>query len=112
MRVQTELKEFLTKFIETRGDNIIDPKCGLCCNAALSSAATANECCDFIGDNCKDWEHFSGSVLFPILGMEPYYKAKETRELYTGKQLDLRISLAKHLIAKIGAVIELQSRIT
>ena len=43
----------------------------------------------------ESWEHYSGDEDYPVLGQGVY---NETYNLWIGKQLKLRLDLAKHLV--------------
>jgi len=57
-----------------------------------------------------DWEHYSGREYYPIpstnkkIKSPPEYYSK-TKDLWRGKQLELRMDLINHLIKKIEKVL-------
>jgi hypothetical protein len=88
---------------------------GLCHNLELGVIPYEIEC-----EILESWEHFSGCITYPVpmtisvkeMKTHPNsncYSAKEDHAefsydylpLYEGKQLELRISLAKHIKAKL-----------
>ena len=56
---------------------------------------------DFVAKNVTDWEHYSGDPTFPIGGIDIYNSNFIMNTLWEGEQLELRKSLAKHLLAKL-----------
>lgn len=50
---------------------------------------------DFVNNNCIDWIEFTGDVSYPVRG---YFKHNDK---WSGKQLELRQSLAQHLLTKV-----------
>lgn len=94
----------LNEFIET--GSVPDTRWGLCNNFDL----------DFIWDEYDidvndvfdNWEHFSGYDLYPVPCTEPGINDEHTQYKsypeYGGKQLELRISLAKYLVEYIEAI--------
>lgn len=69
-----------------------EPRYGICYNL-YKITGEFNVSYNFVEDNCSCWEHFSGDIVYPIdrCSGEP---------LWEGKQLELRLSLLDHLIAK------------
>lgn len=48
---------------------------------------------EFVSNNSEDWEHHSGVYEYPV-------KLSNNCDLWEGEQLELRLSLLDHLIAK------------
>lgn len=72
--------------------DIDSPEYGICFNLyELTGEGSLSY--DFVGDNCEDWEHFSGEIDYPI-------KDYCAGNLWEGEQLELRLSLLNHLITK------------
>lgn len=71
---------------------VYDPHYGICYNLA-SITGDVDTSYDFVVYNCRDWEHFSGNAAFPV-------KYNHKDGLWEGEQLELRLSLIDHLIAK------------
>ena len=55
----------------------------------------------FVAKNVTDWEHYSGDPTFPIGGIDTYNRNFIREALWKGEQLELRKSLAKHLLTKL-----------
>ena len=96
----------LKKFIETGKVKDIDE--GLCKNFQLTTTEGLWEGIlrDEVREAFKKWPEFSGSTAYPVPATEchgahscinQYYDHPK----YSGKQLALRISLAKHLIKEL-----------
>lgn len=88
-----EILDALLLLEEQAINNCIDEShYGICYNLS-ELTGELDESYDFVRENCEDWEHFSGNSVYPIEGCsgEP---------LWEGKQLELRLSLLDHLIAK------------
>jgi len=56
---------------------------------------------NFVAKNVVDWEHYSGNPTFPIGGIKIYNNNFIMNTLWEGEQLELRKSLAKHLLTKL-----------
>jgi hypothetical protein len=56
---------------------------------------------DFVAQNCSEWEHWSGSTMYPIPkeSLDTPHDCPPRR--WSGQQLNLRQSLCFHLIGKI-----------
>ena len=80
-------------FLETKV--VKYPVTGLCDNLQLTNTAM---------DTFSSWKHFSGDLVFPVpatdeglTALDQYY----TSGLYTGEQLELRLSLARHILKEL-----------
>lgn len=51
--------------------------------------------------NSQGWEFYSGDKQYPISGQWYYWEHTINKTLYVGEQLELRQSLAKHLLTKL-----------
>lgn len=95
---QEQIK-FLEKIAIGDISGISNTKCGLCYNLNLldDCRPTGSK---FVYGNCSDWKHFSGEKEYPIIGEDSYWGKKLPK--WEGEQLELRSSLAKHLLSKLG----------
>ena len=73
-------------------NNVFYAAMGICTNLA-GLTEDSDSSYDFVRDNCEDWEHFSCDTSYPIEGYDDGH-------LWEGEQLELRLSLIDHLIAK------------
>lgn len=101
------LRNFLTNFINT--GEVESDCCGLCFNIRqLNVPLIVSE---LLSDRCTwSWPKYSGSPTYPILddtessfGKGQYEHHSVDRTLYAGKQLELRISLAQHLLGCLNS---------
>lgn len=61
---------------------------------------------DFVGELSHDWKYFSGNSAYPIPSTHKDINEEDSfnnypLDMWKGKQLKLRQSLAKHLLAKL-----------
>lgn len=73
-------------------NNVYYTAMGICFNL---SEMTDHDICayTFVRDNCCDWEFFSGLFEYPV-------ELSDDCDFWEGEQLELRLSLIDHLIAK------------
>lgn len=83
--------EELQEIVDTKGDCVLDKSKGLC--EAVTHV--------FVKEFIISWEHFSGSPAFPIRDKHDPKKVIAqftSRDKWEGRQLNLRLSLASHLL--------------
>lgn len=95
-----EIKEGFIKLLKEiiNGDlSNVDKWYGLCGNLSNTvdlSRVWSTLGYDFVENNCSDWKHYSGIKVLPIVG---FRRSKN----WQGEQLELRQSLAQHLLTKL-----------
>ena len=73
----------------------VDTDYGICFNLSeLSEKGDWTIGYNFVEENCSDWPMYSGNSEFPISGYDD-------RTNWQGEQLELRQSLAQHLLIKL-----------
>ena len=81
-------------FLETKV--VKYPSAGICDNLELTYTAK---------DTFSSWKHFSGDYIFPVPatdeGLTPVDQYYCSPDLYTGEQLELRLSLACHILREL-----------
>ena len=93
-----EIKEALLQLKEDAiSGNIKKGYCGICHLLDLLCNRNAYR---FVKDNCSDWVYFSGDYNYPVSGEEGFDYHMDNGELWKGGQLELRLSLIDHLLAK------------
>ena len=101
------VRNFLTNFINT--GEVESDCCGLCFN--MRQLNIPRRVSELLSDRCTlTWPKYSGNPMYPILdedesnGANAQYKHHaDDRTLYTGEQLELRISLAQHLLGCLNS---------
>ena len=105
MHYRKEIIELLTTFVET--GIVPDMGGGLCMSLYSLDWSVSHYTQRDLKPIFRSWEEFSGSVKYPIpapwwyLGLgtpEHYYRSNLGGRFYKGRQLRLRLSLAKHII--------------
>lgn len=87
----------LNRFIEEK--TVEHTTVGLCLNLNLPTKS------EILQNMFRSWKKYSGSIGFPIpssdkkLTSHKYYCTRE--DFYTGEQLDLRVSFAKHICEEL-----------
>ena len=77
---------------QTLTDNVYYKFCGICYN--LNEIVDEDfSVYEYVANNSEDWEHYSGVYEYPV-------KLCNDCGLWEGEQLELRLSLLDHLIAK------------
>ena len=88
-----KILDALLKLQEQASKDCVDnPDYGICYNLAVITEES-DLSYDFVKDNCCEWEFFSGLFEYPV-------ELSDECDLWEGKQLELRLSLLNHLIAK------------
>lgn len=72
--------------------SVLKPFSGICHNLS-EMTGDVTKTYEFVRDNCFDWCFFSGINTYPVENCND-------EPLWEGKQLELRLSLINHLIAK------------
>ena len=87
----------LRKFLVTK--EVSEVRCGLCFNLGLDHLPHSVQ-----REMFNTWEHNSGVWAYPVPSSDPYlnsshyYNRCAPNDLYTGEQLEYRLSLAEHII--------------
>lgn len=92
------LEQFLINFINDDIPRIAKPRSGLCVNIEENCP---EECAVLFKSTFESWEHFSGSLTYPIIDVSSHQSSREQYfmgNLYKGKQLELRKNLAQHAL--------------
>ena len=101
------VRNFLTNFINT--GEVESDCCGLCFN--MRQLNVSDRVSELLSGRCTwSWPKHSGGAPYPILDEDEsncantqYDQHAGNRTLYTGEQLELRISLAQHLLGCLNS---------
>lgn len=95
--------QLLGEISEGNIENLYDNTKGICLNLTMLVDVIPKDAYEsgytFVRKNSSDWEHFSGCKVYPVRGCKPI--DGEWEKIWEGELLELRISLAKHLLSKI-----------
>tara|TARA_R110000851_G_scaffold34889_1_gene92335 strand:- start:5171 stop:5605 length:435 start_codon:yes stop_codon:yes gene_type:complete len=75
-------------------DGPIDPYFGICYNLNQECAYGYK----IVVEYARSWEHFSGDLDYPVPESHPFHSKYQK---WSGKQLNYRRSLARHIILKL-----------